>query len=210
MRGFTDEQVAHNQRERMLAACAELVAANGYGSVTVAHITKAAQVSRRTFYEQFDDRSDCFLATFDLVVEHLHRLIDGATESVPGWPQKVAAAMDALLGFFVAEPDLAKLALVDSLTAGPKAAERYQEVVAGFVPLLKPGRLERRTKGEIPDSTEDTIIGSLGSVITREILAGRAGQLEDLHADLVTFVLTPYMGAARAAKVAARASASAR
>jgi AcrR family transcriptional regulator len=203
--GFTSEQVAYNQRERILAAVAELVAEEGYPSLTVSKITGLAQVSRRTFYEQFEDREDCFLAAFDVVVEHLHRLIAQASEPVAGWPQKVAAGIAEILRFFVAEPQLAKITMVDPLTAGPTVAEHYQEVVVGFGPLLRPGRKQHKAKGDLPDSTEDTIVGSLASVITREILAGRTAELVSLHEDFVVFALTPYLGPKRAQKIAGKA-----
>jgi AcrR family transcriptional regulator len=203
--GFTSEQVAYNQRERILAAVAELVAEQGYPSLTVSKITKLARVSRRTFYEQFEDREDCFLAAFNIVVDHLHRLIDQAVEPVAGWPQKVAVGLAEILSFFVSEPQLAKIAMVDALTAGPTVAERYQEVVVGFGPFLRPGRKQHKAKGDLPDSTEDTIVGSIASVITREILAGRTAELESLHEDFVIFALTPYLGPKRAQKVAGKA-----
>lgn len=201
--GFTPEQVAHSQRERILAAVVELVSERGYPPVTVADITKLAHVSKRTFYEMFKDKEESFLAAFDIVAEYLHRLIADAVEPVDGWPQEVSVALEEILRFFVAEPRLAKICMVDALTAGPRAAERYQEAIVGFVPLLRPGRKLRRAKSELPGSTEDTIIGSIASLISREILAGRTAELEALHEDFVAFALTPYLGAAGAGKIAA-------
>lgn len=203
--GFTPEQVAHNQRERILAAVVELVSDRGYPSVTVADITRLAHVSKRTFYEMFKDKEECFLAAFDVVVEHLHRLISEAVETVEDWPRRVSVALGEVLRFFVAEPRLAKFCMADALTAGPRAAERYQEAVVGFSSLLRPGRRQRRGKGELPDSTEATIVGSIASLITREIIAGNAAELQSLHEDFVTFALTPYLGSSRAGKIAAEA-----
>jgi hypothetical protein len=108
----------------------------------------------------------------------------------------------ALLRFFVAEPELARLCMVDSLTAGPAAAERYREVILGFAPLLQPGREERAAPRSLPDSTEDTIIGSLASVITRSIMAGETAQLEQLLPDFTNFVLMPYLGPGEARRIA--------
>lgn len=208
--GFTPEQVAHSQRERILAAVVELVSERGYPPVTVADITKLAHVSKRTFYEMFKDKEESFLAAFDIVADYLHRLIADAVEPVEGWPQKVSVALEEILRFFVAEPQLAKICMVDPLTAGPRAAERYQEAIAGFAPLLRPGRKLRRAKSELPASTEATIIGSIASLIGREILAGNTAAIQSLHEDFVSFALTPYLGASKAGKIAAQDPAAAK
>jgi AcrR family transcriptional regulator len=204
--GYSREQVSHNQRERLIAALAQVVNERGYPDVTIADITAAAHVSRRTFYEHFDSKEACFLAAFDTLVEYLHRLINDAIEPVEDWPHRVVAGLGALLRFFVAEPELARLCMVESLTAGPTVAERYREVIVGFAPLLKPGREGRSGAQSLPDSTEATIIGSVASVITRSIMSGEIADLEDLLPDFTAFVLMPYLGPKKAKEIAAAAA----
>jgi AcrR family transcriptional regulator len=201
--GFSRDQIAHNQRERLIAALAQVVNERGYNAVTIADITAAAQVSRRTFYEHFESREACFLAAFDVVVTHLHNLIAEAIEPIPDWPHRVGAGLRALLAFFVAEPGLARLCLVDSVTAGPAVTERYREAIIGFAPLLRAGRAERAPPRELPDSTEDTVIGSIASVATRAIVSGEIDTLEELLPDFTRFALTPYIGPEAAREIAA-------
>ena len=69
--GLPREFVAHNQRERLIAGLAEAVAENGYAGTTIAHITRHAAVSRRTFYEHFGSKDECFVAAYDTVMEEL-------------------------------------------------------------------------------------------------------------------------------------------
>jgi AcrR family transcriptional regulator len=203
--GYSREQVAHSQHERLIAALTQVVNERGYNEVTIADITAAAQVSRRTFYEHFDSREACFLAAFDVVVEHLLRLIEEATEPIPDWPHRVSAALAVVLRFFAAEPELARLCMVESLTAGPAVTERYREVILGFTPLLKPGREERAQAQALPDSTEDTIVGSVASVISRSIMSGETAELEKLLSDFIGFTLMPYLGPEEARRIAAEA-----
>lgn len=204
--GYSREQIAHNQRERLIAALVEVVAERGYPTVTIADVTAAAQVSRRTFYEHFESKEDCFLATFDAVDERLHRLVAEAAEGIPDWPHQVVAGLRAVLACFAAEPNLAKLCVIDVMTAGPAATQRYREMVIGFVPQLRPGHDERGDRESLPDSTDDTVIGSIASLISREVRAGKAEQLEDLLEDIATFTLTPYLGSEEAHRIAAEAS----
>jgi AcrR family transcriptional regulator len=200
--GFSREQVAHHQRERLIAALAEIVVERGYNEVTVSDIAAKAKVSKRTFYEHFDSKESCFLVAFDIVIDHLHDLIDAAIQPLGDWPSQTVEALRTVLRFFASEPNLARLCMVESLTAGPKVAERYREAILGFAPLLKPGRQEHKGAESLPDSIEDTVIGSLATVITREIAAGRTGELEQLLPDFTAFVLMPYLGQDEARRLA--------
>ena len=76
--GLPREFVVHNQRERLIAGLAEAVAENGYASTTIAHITRHAAVSRRTFYEHFNSKDECFVAAYDTVMAELSERIENA------------------------------------------------------------------------------------------------------------------------------------
>ena len=84
--GFSREQVAHNQRERLIAGLATAVAEKGYRAVTITDITKAARVSRRVFYENFEGKDECFLAAFEVVVGHIRELAEEAVGTIDEWP----------------------------------------------------------------------------------------------------------------------------
>src|SRR5215467_16170916 len=78
--GLPREFVARNQRERLIAGLAEAIAENGYASTTIAHITRHAAVSRRTFYEHFNSKDECFVAAYEAVMEQLRERIEAAYE----------------------------------------------------------------------------------------------------------------------------------
>jgi AcrR family transcriptional regulator len=200
--GYSREQVAHHQRERLIAALAEIVIERGYNEVTVSDIAAKAKVSKRTFYEHFDSKETCFLVAFDIVIDHLHGLIDEAIRPIGEWSNQTVEALRTVLRFFASEPDLARLCMVESLTGGPRVAERYRAAILSFAPLLKPGRRQHTGAESLPDSIEDTVIGSLATVITREIAAGRTEQLEQLLPDFTAFVLMPYLGQNEARRIA--------
>jgi AcrR family transcriptional regulator len=206
--GLSPEQVAESQRERLLAGLAHVVSERGYGATTITEIVKAATVSTRAFYENFDSKEECFLAAFEAVLAHLEELIAEAVQPVPDWPHRVIAALRAALDFFAEEPDLARLCLVETVTATPPIAARFREAVIGAIPYLEPGRAERADDdATLPDSTEDSLIGGLVIFASRSILAD--APLTALLPDLVDFVLSPYLGpetAKRFAREAAEAS----
>jgi AcrR family transcriptional regulator len=205
--GYSREQVAHHQRERLIAGLAEAVAEKGYAAVTLTDITKHAKVSRRVFYANFESKEQCFLAAFEVVVGHLRELAAEAVEGIAEWPQQAIAATRATLAFLASEPELARLCLVESRGAGPAVMERFNRAAAELAPLLAQGRAERpAAERPLPDSTEDSTIGALVSLVHRKVVAGEAEQLGDLLADCAELALLPYLGPAEATRLARQAA----
>jgi AcrR family transcriptional regulator len=205
--GFTREQITHHQRERLIAGLATAVAERGYSAVTIAHITRAAKVSRRVFYENFGAKEECFLAAFEVVVAHIRELVAEAVEPIPDWPHRAVAAARAVLAFLASEPDLARLCLLESRGAGPAVAARFHDAVGELVPLLELGRAERPgDRPPLPASTEDSAIGALVSLAARKVAAGEAERLEELLPDCAEFILSPYLGAEEAERLARAAA----
>lgn len=202
--GLPREFVTHNQRERLIAGLAEAVAEHGYAGTTIAHITKHAAVSRRTFYEHFSSKDECFVAAYDTVMSELNRRVGEAFEQEDEWPLAVRAGIAAMLEFLAAEPHLARLSMVEALVAGPVVVERYDAAIHSVVPFFEAGRKGRSAEvlEGLSPTTEEALVGGMVSLISRRIFADRTADLETLLPDLVEFALTPYLGSAEAAKVA--------
>jgi len=202
--GLPREFVVHNQRERLIAGLAEAVAENGYASTTIGHITRHAAVSRRTFYEHFASKDECFVAAYDTVMEQLGERVDVAFKEVDDWPHAVKAGIAAMLAFLASEPNLARLCMVEALVAGPVVVDRYDAAIQGLVPYLEAGREGRSPKvlERLSPTTEEALVGGMVSLVSRRIIAGRTAELEDLLPDLVEFTLTPYLGSSEAATIA--------
>jgi AcrR family transcriptional regulator len=200
--GLSREQILESQRERLLAAISQEVAAKGYRATTITDVVKLASVSTRDFYEHFDGKEACFLAAFETVRDHLESLVTSAVADQTDWSHQVIAALRTLLEFFASEPDLARLCLLESVSATPAIAIRFREVVLACVPALALGRAELAAGASLPPSNEDSLLGGAISIATRSILAGETEQLPALLSDLIDFVLGPYLGAERAAALA--------
>lgn len=202
-RTLPDGFVALHQRSRIVAALAEEVVEHGYREATVAGIVRRAGVARNTFYENFANKEECFLAAADAIGERALRHIVGAVCAAPAaWPERVRAGIGALLGFAASESAAARVFLVESLSAGPAAAERYERTVRAAVPMFRRGR--RRSAGgeRLPATLEETVVGGIFWVVYQRIVLGRQEELEGLLEDLVEFALTPYIGPAAARRVA--------
>jgi AcrR family transcriptional regulator len=192
------EFVVSNQRERMLDSMAEMVSAKGYSRVTVTDVTKHAGVSRRTFYDQFSDKEDCFLATFAAVGDQLVHLAQlSAPQDGGPWTDGVRRALDALLDFLAAEPALARIVLVEVLAAGNAALEARDGLLDRFAGLLQP----RGAAADIVAADRRivrAVIGGVYETLYHSVLAGEVEHLPQLAPDLVYCVLVPFVGHAAA------------
>jgi AcrR family transcriptional regulator len=194
------EVVARSQRDRLLDAAVRVMAAKGYGAMTIGDLTKEAGVSRTTFYELFEDKEACFLAAYDNAVEALVRRVVVAYESGGDWPERAAAGLAALLDTLAAEPALARLSLVDIGNAGPAAQRRYRAAIQRLTPLFDEGRDYAPGGRGLPANTSRMAIGGVTGLISDELLAGRAAQLPGLLSDVLFATLMPYIGPEAAAR----------
>ena len=136
---LSPEYVARNQRERLLTAVAECVADVGYEETTVALVSARASVSKSDYYKRFEGKDDCFVAAYDDNMERLRERIALACESNKDWPLRVRDGLAALVEFLDAEPERAKLLLVEGLRGGPEIYGRFQDSVQEYAERLGTG-----------------------------------------------------------------------
>lgn len=202
-RHLSGEFVAQHQRARIVNALAEEIVEHGYRDVTVAGIVKRAGVARNTFYGNFANKEECFLAASDLAGEEAMRHVADAVRAAPReWAEQVRAGVGAFLAYVASESALARVFVVESLAAGPAAAQRYERTVRAVAPFFRLGRRTREPAQDLPPTLEETIVGGIFWVVYQRIVIGRPEELEGLLGELVEFALTPYLGAAAARRVA--------
>jgi AcrR family transcriptional regulator len=190
--GLSPQEVAESQRERLLAAVSELTAEHGYGQTAIAEIAKRATVANRVFYANFKSKEDAFIDAFDAVADHLSRLIAEAAEPLEDWSQRIVAGLSVTVAFFASEPVLARFCLVAPFTATSRIAAHCRDRISIALPYLAAGRPQRPEGGDLPASTEDSLVGGVVSQLSRSVL-GDADLTAQLP-DLVEFVLGPYLG----------------
>jgi AcrR family transcriptional regulator len=204
--GLGPERVIEIQRGRLLSAIIEVAAERGAGNVTVAHVVERAGVSRRTFYELFSDREECFLGAFDDGIARVSRHVLDAYDSDAGWAERIRTALTGLLQFLDVERGAGQLLVVGSLGAGASALERRQRVLAQMTTLIDEGRGETKAGSELPPLTAEGIVGGVLSVLHSRLLEDRPGPLVELTAPLMSMIVLPYLGPAAARKELARSA----
>jgi AcrR family transcriptional regulator len=203
------EFIARHQRVRIINGLAQEASEQGYRAVTVADIVRRAGIARNTFYENFSSKEECFLAAQEYAMNSMLEQVVERAGSIDDWPRRVQAGLAAFLAYVAAEPALARTCMVEALAAGPASVRRYEESLQAFVSHFKIGRDVSPHGEELPETLEEALIGGVFWILYQRLLLGETDGIEELLPELVEFTLTPYLGAARAQKVAAEGSAAA-
>lgn len=186
---LTREQVLDSQRGRMLAAVAEAVAEKGFARVTVADVIALAGVSRETFYEQFQDKEDCFLQGLDAGVEGLLGVLGGALGQPAQTPlERLDHVLAAYLGALAQNPTFAKAFLIDAYGAGERATRRRIELQQRFVEVIS-GILGLDARASAADRFAcEAVVAAASSLVTARVGAGRARELPQLREPMLELV----------------------
>jgi AcrR family transcriptional regulator len=187
------------QRRRLLLAMGELLTEIGVEDATVGRISKRAGVSRRTFYEVFEDREECFLAAFDQAIERIAEEVVPAYARERKWSARVRAALTVLLEYFDAHPGVARMCVIEALRAGPEVLERRRRVLGVLTAAVEEGRAEARHGNEPLPLTAEGVVGGALAVLHARLLAGppataRTPGLVDLVNPLTAMIVHPYCG----------------
>lgn len=194
--------VAENQRQRLLNGVVEAVAEHGYNATTIARIVAAAKISRRTFYEYFEGKEDCFGAAYEMVEQHVLDAMLAAPGAAEPWPERVRPRLAALLDVLSRDAAVSRFFLIEPLAAGGEIAARYREALGLIAETLRPEPLPADVDVEVRDQIA---IGGVVTLIVRRLTATGPARLPELLPDLTELVLAPYMERAEAKRLAAAA-----
>jgi AcrR family transcriptional regulator/DNA-binding MarR family transcriptional regulator len=194
--------VSAAQRARIIAAMIDVAYERGLESVALAQIVARADVSTRTFYELFEDRSDCLLAAMEQTLEFAGERLGTAYASGERWLDQVRAGLLEMLSLFDEDPRLAWLLVVHSAGAGPAALTLRAQVLDRLASALDEGRAD--APSEPLPLTAQAVVGGVVSVIHSRLLAPDTGMLLDLLNPLMSMIALPYRGAGTARDELAR------
>ena len=196
--GLSREQVSGQQRDRILAATVDVVAERGYPETRVVDIITVAGVSRKTFYELYEDKEECFLAAFDVAAGALLKVADDGYQAHPeaSWAERIREGLANFLQIIADRPTAAKVCIVEVLAAGPKAIARRDAVMRRFTHYIEQGRGD--TSVELPGMTSQALVGGIYELLYSEILHGATAHLPARLPDVMYWITHPFLGDKRA------------
>jgi len=176
----------------------DAVGRDGYQAARVADVIAHAGVSRKTFYEHFEDKEHCFIAAYQQSLARLLSVTLDAFEAQDEWVDSLRAGLTALLNALAYDPAVARMCFVEVLAAGPKAVDVRNEAMRGFSYIYDAGRGEADL--DLPSFTGISMVGGLAEILYREIVAGATTELPQLAPELMYMSVLPFLGADAAAR----------
>jgi AcrR family transcriptional regulator/DNA-binding MarR family transcriptional regulator len=203
---FPRGQLVEIQRSRLLAGAVGAIDELGYANTTVEHITSRARVSRRTFYELFENREACLLALLDDVLGTIAGELAAANLGDLGWRERVRDGLWTILSFCDREPALARVCVVQALRGGLEVSERREEILSRLAAAIDEGRLQSARGGECTVLTAEGLVGAAFAIVHGRLLHKTTRPLTGLVGELMGLIVLPYCGSAAARRERARAA----
>jgi AcrR family transcriptional regulator len=198
--------VAASQRARLLEAVGRAVADRGYAAATIDDIVRGAGVSKKTFYEHFADKQECFVAAYEAAAEELFRRVQEAHGTSHDWLGRTRAGIRAYLQWLAAEPALARVFLIEVAAAGPSAAEARERIRDRYAVLMRDLQDEARADipalPRLPEEVFHAAVAAVDELVVRRIREATAERLPELEPILlylqVALLAGPQVAAASA------------
>lgn len=202
--------VIQMQRRRLLLAFGEIVGEEGLAGASVGRICARARVSRRTFYDLFEDREGCFLAAFEQALGQISKSAIAAHEGKRAWGDRVRAGLTAVLESFDESPGLARMCVVETLRGGTAVGERRQRVLDMLAATIEQGGSRSGRAAVRSPIGAQAVVGGAVAVVHARVLEPRQRPLADLVNPLMAMIVHPYLGAAAARRELERPESAAR
>lgn len=184
------DEVARHQRARLEGAMIEAVARHGFASTTIRELVTLAGVSKSTFYEHFEGKEDCFLATFDGIMAQLTEEVVAAYEP-PGEPrERLLRALDRFTAIVAERPEAISFVTVDSLTLGAAAVARREKSWEGFETIAREHLSPAAGDAEASELTVRAVVAGTTGVIYRCLRGGRGAELRELVEPLIDWAFS--------------------
>jgi AcrR family transcriptional regulator len=195
--GMGREAVARHQRARLYGAMIEAIDRQGYKATTVAHVIALAGVSRRAFYEQFSNKEDCFLATYDIAVARAKKRMLEGWMGERGWANRVHRACQAFLEDTVKNAKATRLVLIDGLGLGMASHERLLRSAVAFERAVAAGFRAAPDGVPLPPLAPRAIVGGVRYAVFERLRGGREAELPMLTDEILDWVSAYRSPAAR-------------
>jgi AcrR family transcriptional regulator len=156
------------QRERLLKGMLTAANREGYGGANVSAVITEAGVSRPTFYDYFEDRDDCFVAT---IVDVHERLLEKVREVIAQEPPQRAleGAIAATLAFAGEHPAQARFLMKETLAGGPRALGARDRAIAQGAKAVE-DTLERAPSASVvPDVPVAAVLGAVHRLLASRL-----------------------------------------
>jgi AcrR family transcriptional regulator len=182
--GMPPATVRAVQRDRLLKATTEVVAREGYAATTVRDLLAQSGLSRRTYYDLYVDKEDCYLDAFGEIAAVIEQRVGNALATEGSPRRSVRLAVEELADFCIEEPDAACAALVESLAAGQAGREARNELIARLAEAFAPPLAELRAAGSNSALIARATVGGIFELLYGPLARRDVERLRDLRGQI--------------------------
>jgi AcrR family transcriptional regulator len=183
-----------HQRERVIAAAIPVFAKRGYQGTTVDGLLAAGKIGVGNFYSLFEGKENCFLATFDSIVDAARGRIAEAAGPANGWAEEAAAGLRELLAIVLDDQRAARVVLIEAQAAGTEATRRYEAILDDATGWLRAGRVGRTDAEGLPATFERSAIAGLAYYLQQCLFSGSVPAAGELFDEVSSVILAPVIG----------------
>ena len=163
-------------RGRLLRGMAHSVAGKGYAETTIADVVREAGVSRRTFYEHFRDKAECFIALYEAASRNALKVLREAIDPAHDWEQQVERAIAAYLASMAANPVLMRTLFIEILGLGSEGLEarrRVNQEIADYMVAVVGA-------SNVTPQLAMAVVGGIHELVLQAIEDGKVDELPQL------------------------------
>lgn len=171
----------------------EAVGIRGYEQTTVQNAITQAGLYRQAFYDNFEDKEDCFLHAIDAGSAWIELAMREAAAPETTWRGQLRGALAGLLTFLDEQPEIGRALLVEVHAAGPRAVEKRTEVMERAAEKVDLAREE--SDAAAPAISAEAIVAGILAVLHTRLAARKAGNFSPLLPELMYLAVLPYFGA---------------
>ncbi|MFI4990194.1 MAG: TetR/AcrR family transcriptional regulator [Solirubrobacterales bacterium] len=191
---ISEEEVAENNRLRILYAAARMAEQKGYIATTVADITRLAGVEEDVFYSLFADRQEAFLTVHELGYTQVMDLTSKAFFSGETWPVRSWEGGRALTQLIEDNPLVAHVGFVEAFAVGPAAIQRVEDSHIAFTFFLQEGLVYRRQRNPPSGLAMEVIVTSIFEIIYLQARDHGRPEVSAMLPHIAHLWLTPFLG----------------
>lgn len=187
--GTPRDQVVANQRERLFGAMVASVAERGYEATRVTDLVGLSGVSSRTFYDLFESKRDCFLATMEAIVEGAVAVAALSANEPEDWEERAWRGFEDFATMIVAQPAAARMCLVEAYAAGPEAVALLERAISTFEVQARNKLSQSPERAAMPPEMVTAHVGAMREIARARLVRGAEAELPQLMSELWDLIL---------------------
>jgi AcrR family transcriptional regulator len=187
------------QRQRLLRAALAVACEHGYEGMSATAVAARAGASRKTFYDVFDDREDCFLAILEDCLAEIAAAVAPVYEAQGEWSERLRAGLAALLAYLDGERDTGTLVLSYLVQCGPRSLDLRARVLEHLHSVVEDGLTDAKPRYESSPLAGEFVVGGVLAVIYAHLRTSRRPLIALLN-QLTWMVVLPCRGPAAAGR----------